>query len=187
MERTDLVNNGYLFQTKKEMQLAESEQKKIDFLESKIDYDRPEMVLRFYEKAITDKVFRGPVGIAYLKKMQNYLVERGIRTRDDIEPIPVLPYFGERVVFHNKQEKTDKKKQKTDAGELLRISIILNVALVVAVFAMYVIAFRANQPNIINYKRVLTNQYAQWEQDLTERESILKEKERALLNIKGTE
>lgn len=187
MEKAELVYNGYLFQTKKEMQFAESEQKKIDFLESKIDYDRPEMVVRFYEKAITDKVFRGPVGIAYLKKLQNYLLEQGIRTKEDIVPIPVLPYFGERVVFQNKQEKTDGKKQKTDAGELLRISVILNVALVVAVFAMYVIAFRANQPNIINYKRVLTNQYAQWEQDLTERENVLKEKERELLNIEGTE
>ena len=34
--------------------------------------------------------------------------------------------------------------------------------------------------NILNYEKVLTNRYAGWEQELTEREAAIREKERAL-------
>jgi hypothetical protein len=46
--------------------------------------------------------------------------------------------------------------------------------------AMFSIALNANQPNILNYEKVLTNNYASWEQELTEREQAVKEKERQL-------
>ena len=42
---------------------------------------------------------------------------------------------------------------------------------------------KSDNPNILNYKQVLTNQYASWEQNLTERENRIREKEQELLGI----
>ena len=45
---------------------------------------------------------------------------------------------------------------------------------------MFVITLRGSTPNVINYKIALTNQYAAWEQELTQREKAVKEKEQEL-------
>jgi hypothetical protein len=45
---------------------------------------------------------------------------------------------------------------------------------------MFVIAINSNQPNILNYQRVLQNRYAGWEQELTDREQAIRDKEREL-------
>lgn len=181
MENSEFIKEGYLFQTKTELQIAESERKKIDFLETKIDYNRPEMVLRLYEKAVNERVFKGPVGIAYLKKLQEYLLDSGIDATAQIPPIPVLPAYGERVVFQKKSDKNKKEKAQVDYASRFKMSLIINLVLVLAVIAMFFIAFKAGQPNILNYERVITNQYSKWEQDLTRREQAVKEKERQLM------
>ena len=60
------------------------------------------------------------------------------------------------------------------------ISVILNIALVVAVCAMFGIASKSDNPNIINYENAVVNKYASWEQELSEREQVIREKEREL-------
>ena len=36
---------------------------------------------------------------------------------------------------------------------------------------------KADNPNILNYKTAVLNEYAEWEQDLKEREAVIREKE----------
>ena len=45
------------------------------------------------------------------------------------------------------------------------------------------ITINGSNPNIINYERVLQNKYSQWEQELIQRESVIREKERELLYL----
>ena len=49
--------------------------------------------------------------------------------------------------------------------------------MIVLVIAMFVITLTADQPNILNYVRALLNKYATWEQELTEREAAVRERE----------
>lgn len=60
------------------------------------------------------------------------------------------------------------------------MSILLNIVLMMAVAGMFWIALGAGQPNILNYEEMLLNRYAGWEQELAEREQIIREKEREL-------
>ncbi|MGN0402770.1 MAG: hypothetical protein ACI4HQ_11020, partial [Acetatifactor sp.] len=71
-------------------------------------------------------------------------------------------------------EDTEKTKQ------YLIISLILNVLLVVAIMVMFRITLKSNNPNVLNYERVITDKYATWEEELTERERIIREKEKEL-------
>ena len=50
----------------------------------------------------------------------------------------------------------------------------------VAVIAMFVVAFTSDNPNVLNYENSILNKYSAWEQELTERENVVREKERTL-------
>ena len=43
------------------------EDMKIEYLEARIDYSRPEVILQIYENAIQERIFKTPVGLFYLK------------------------------------------------------------------------------------------------------------------------
>ena len=62
----------------------------------------------------------------------------------------------------------------------LCLSVIMNIVMIVAIIAMFVITLNSDQPNILNYERNLQNKYASWEQELTRREQTVREKEREL-------
>ena len=58
-----------------------------------------------------------------------------------------------------------------------KISLIVNIILVIMVIAMFIITLKAENPNMINYRTAILNQYSEWEQELNEREAAIKQKE----------
>ncbi len=93
------------------------------------------------------------------------------------------------------EESLEQEKQKRRAAELkqrraegklkssrgrLYFSIAGNVFLLLVVIGMIVITLLDDSPNIINYENKILNQYAEWEEELKEREQIIKEKEQQL-------
>lgn len=77
-----------------------------------------------------------------------------------------------------KQRRTE-EKLKNSRG-LLRFSIAGNFFLLLVAIGMIVITLLDDSPNIINYENKILDQYTQWEQELKEREQIIKEKEAEL-------
>lgn len=176
------VAQGFSFYTEKDAELAELERKKIDYLEEHLDYSQPEQILQLYNKAIHDRIFKSPVGILYLRKLQVFLKKQESIPLEQIAPIPLYQSFtgevrSEQNPARNRVKPSEKKEEKASS---LSISVILNILLTVAVIAMFVIAVKADQPNILNYERAITDRYASWEQELTEREQYIREKEREL-------
>ncbi len=181
-QTNEYLSEGFSFYAQRDAQVADMESKKIAYLESKMDYSQPDSILRVYEKAIQDRVFRSPVGLVYLKSLQDYLQQQELEGKK-IPPIP--PYMTyvsearEATAPARRRIQPSVKQEKKSAA--LPLSIILNILLVAAIIAMFLISFNAEQPNILNYERVLTDRYAAWEQELTQREQAVREKERALL------
>ncbi len=174
---------GFAFYSKKDAQLALAERKKIDYLESHIDYTKPETILQVYRMAIEEGIFKTPVGFGYLQKMQEYLLAQESISDEEIPPIALHLSFDSEVKNQSSKSKT---KDKEDNKSILSVSIILNVALVIAMIAMFVISLNSEQPNIWNYERLLTDRYASWEQELTQREQTVREKELEL-HIEGSQ
>ena len=172
---------GYSFFKETDAALAESERRKVEYLEAHLDYDNPESILRIYEKAVEERIFKSPVGLFFLKNMQLYLLNH-----PEIEPetIPAIPLYVSFDTELREQPNPVRKRVNPEPppknSKGLTISVILNIGLVILVFAMFVVTLSADQPNILNYERVLTNRYASWEQELTEREKNVREHEREL-------
>lgn len=177
-----LIAAGYAFLNEEDARRAANEEKRINQLEEKLDYSKPESILLIYRKAIQERVFKTPVGIQYLKKLQSYLLEREEIDQEKILPIPLYTSF-ESALRENTTPARIRVKPapaKKKQSQLLPISMVLNVALVCAVLAMFFIALNSKQPNLINYETALVNKYSQWEQELTQREQVVREKEREL-------
>lgn len=175
------VVEGYSFYTERDAALAESERKKVEYLEERLDYRKPETILRVYKKAVSERIFKSPVGLLFLKKIQEYLLSQPGINADDVDAIPLYVSFeGEFREQSNpvrNRVKPTAVKPQPKKSFALPISVIINIGLAVAVIAMFYIALKSDQPNILNYERTITDRYAFWEQELTEREQAVRSRE----------
>ena len=70
---TNRTVEGFSFYTDADATLAAQEKKKIEYLETRMNYKNPENVLSLYNKAIQERIFKTPVGMIYLKHLQVFL------------------------------------------------------------------------------------------------------------------
>ena len=198
-ENTQRVSvGGFSFENKDEAEQAKKEIEGIKYIKAKTDMSDPEVILQVYNKMIGQKLFETAVGYSYLKDLQEYLTTIPFIKNEDILPIPVTHPRLEESLKKQKREiaqkervravrarqhekklaKIDRKALETESSGKLKISLCVNIILVVCVVAMFAMA--SDSPTIMNYQSKLLNRYASWEQELTEREKAVSEKEREL-------
>ncbi len=182
MERNEgeLIVGGYRFGTVADAETARMEEKKIASLDGHLDYHKPQNVLLVYNKAIDNRAFLTPVGMAYLHKMQVQLAKCGV-PQEKIRPIPL---YG---TFSNKTENNSSIRKSMAArgvgaefkGRFIT-SLCINLLLAATLAALIFLSFRSDVPTIVNYRTAVVNEYSQWEEELTEREKAVREAEKAL-------
>lgn len=178
--KKEYIVDGFSFLSEEDAAAAREELKKARYLKRHLEYQSADMILQLYRKALADRTFQTPVGLAFVNELRELLIEAGIE-EFEIEPIPV--YYD---VVQNKmrsgyepvEEKPEEEKKK-GIGKF-GISVVLNVVLGLLVAGMFYVAMTGNNPNILNYKNSIENKYAAWEQELSEREQAVREKEQEL-------
>jgi len=185
-DKADWVVDGFQFGTQQDAELAQNEQFRIERLEEKLDYQNYEMVSAVYKKALHNRVFKTPVGYDFLKRLQRILQDNPLPD-EEIDNIPVYGVYSmresanqtvERIQASRKPVKKEKPKQEFFSR---KTSILINIGLLALVIVMFAIAATGSEPTVLNYERVLQNRYAEWEQQLSDREQVIREKERELL------
>lgn len=178
--KSELQVDGFLFSNAEDAQLALKEKKQVEYLKNHMDLSAPQNMLMIYEKANKERLFCTPIGISYLQEMRNKLLKAGV-SEEELSCIHLYANFEPRLRAKTEparqrivQSKKEKLKRK------FHLSVFVNLLLLAAVIAMFVITLNSSQPNILNYERALQDRYAAWEQELTERENVIREKERKL-------
>jgi len=191
-ENTQRVSvGGFSFENKDEAEQAKKEIEGIRYIKTKTNMNDPEVILQVYNKMIGQKLFETAVGYSYLKDLQEYLTTIPFIKNEDILPIPVTHPRLEiaqkervRAVRARQREKNlakiDRKALETESSGKLKISLCVNAILVVCVVAMFAMTLTSDSPTIVDYQSKLLNRYASWEQELTEREKAVSEKEQEL-------
>lgn len=179
-EKPALEAEGFSFYTEKDAELAKQESMKIRYLKAHMDYQKPASVLNLYEKAIAERIFKTPVGLVFLKEVQNYLMKQPKLDGMEISPIPLFVTYDGEIRSHTSPARQRIQPAPKKESHALPISIIINIGLAIAVIAMFVVTLNADQPNILNYERAILDKYSGWEQQLTEREQAIREAEREL-------
>ena len=178
----DFCVDGYRFGTIEDAKEAQVEKIKADYFNSRLQGKNVESMLVVYDKMLDEKIFETPIGWEYLKRMQREL-RRGGLTEEQIRPIPMYVTFSHKEDASSQamiRERIRPSKKKSEDKKKMQFSMMVNILLLILVAAMFYITLNSKNPNIINYKRAIENEYASWEQDLTERESVIREKEKTL-------
>lgn len=205
-KKQGILVDGFLFQEQALAEKAERELDGIKYIRNNTDMKKPQTVLQLYDRILEQELFETPVGIGYLRELQDYLYTIPSISRKDIRPIPVesmirkefAPVKGakeggpgsgsskgpgggsSRAAGRKGGSGSIEEKGRTGMSGGMRLSLVGNVVLLLAVIAMFVIANTGNHPNVLNYKEKLLNQYSSWEQDLKEREREVRVKEQEL-------
>ena len=125
------ITGGFLFLTEKEAKLAEVERKKVAYLESRIDYSKPEDILYIYDKTIKENVFSTPVGMIYLKQLQEFLLNQDGIDPASVAAIPLRNTYQEYGKAQSAKERMQSKHEEEMGAKKsqLMISVVLNILL----------------------------------------------------------
>lgn len=172
MNRENQVRD-FLFNNTQDVLMAQEELEKIEKLEPKIGQADIELLYKLYNKSIEKRSFQTPVGLEFMLKVKKIL-DNHPNTPGEVVPIPLYTTFD--LTTRREQEAIQKRQQfmvkkKKDDAKKLNISIWINVILAIMVIAMFFIASTGSNPNILNYENAIINKYAEWEEELREREN----------------
>lgn len=176
--KDDLVVGGYQFATIADAETARQDLKRVKSLEDNLDFRKPQNVLAIYNKALEQRIFMTPIGMAYLLKVQGQLRRCNV-PEDKIRPIRLYSTFTNKTEANRSIRRSiQTRKPKVEYKGRFFTSLGLNLVLIVAIITMFVISFESNSPTIANYRTAIENEYADWEQQLQEREQAVREAER---------
>ena len=166
----------YLFKNSDDASLAEKEAEKVMRLEEKMGDADTELLYRLYNKSIEKHAFKTPIGYDFMRKLKSIL-EADENTPGEVLPIVLEQSFsGVEKVEPDVREKTnDTTNTKIGQNPLFLWSLVTNIVLIILVILMFWIVSTGDSPNVINYENAVINKYAEWEQELSERERLLKE------------
>lgn len=179
--------NGFAFADVAEAKQAQKEADGVRYMQEKMDMEQPQMVLQIYNKMIRQRLFETAVGFSYLKELQEYLQTTPFVNNEDILPIPVLhpvleEGYKQRYATEKKQTKQPAKVVNADYRRRYQVSAFFCTILAICVVVMFAITATAGNATILNYETQLINRYSEWEQELSEREAVLNEREQ---NVQG--
>ena len=183
------IVDGYYFANEADMDLAQQEVARIKQIAAKMNMTNAQGVLAAYDKLISSGVFVTPIGLEYLRTLQNYLYKNPEISDELVRDIPIAISYSDAL--SDRQALREAEMERKAATRTLRktfrreytISLWGNIILIIMVVAMFFIALRSDTPNMLNYRTAIENEYAEWGQEISDREEIVRAKERELSDM----
>ncbi len=178
MDKESLVVEGFVFPSYKEAQIAQKEQANIEAIRKRMQGSDGKAQYELYNKLMERSMFHTMVGYSFLYEMRHRLMEvYGYREQE--LPNIELP----KRMEYDKVAQLNQSKMETKLQDLMVIKTRMSITIVVlllVIVGMFIIA--AVNPNVgyINAEHKLLNKYSAWQEDLEEREAVVKEKEEQL-------
>lgn len=169
MEENKRELDGYAFVSKRDFVKAEKEKGIVEQMKSGLDWRNPSVAYKLYNKILDKNSFNTIIGIDFLRELRDTIVKSGINTEEGLRPIPV-----------KKQEvKVDEYQERYEGMKVAnRIKKIVIAFLVLTIAGMLGVSYFAPYSIFSNYEEKIKDQYSAWEEELSEREAALKEKEK---------
>lgn len=171
--------NGFIFGSTADAEMAKEELNAARYIEKKIENKSPETVFAIYKAAIEKKMFRTPVGYAYLHELQKRMMASGI-SKEEITGIPLYQIFNNKKDDDKAPRVIKVKKNREPWEKKNAILTLVNFILIVLVIIMFAISMSGSRPTVLNYRHTIENEYSAWKQELDERERAINAREREL-------
>lgn len=178
MEQEKLIVEGFEFSSVSEAQIALKEKENIEIIRERTPLEDGEVCLDLYSKLIERDMFKTIVGYSFLYELRQYLIIK-FGYEEESLPTIVLP---KRMEY----EKVNETHQSAMESKLERMGIVTRrlkiviAALSFMIVAMFVIAAINPNTGYVNTEKKVLDRYAAWQEDLEQREQVIKEKEAEL-------
>ncbi len=180
--KSEFTVSGFLFGSKEDVELAQQELSTVKYIEGRIQNRNADTILSVYQGAIDRKMFRTPIGYAFMHDLQKRMISAGM-SKDSIPGIPLYQVYNNNLEEELKPRRNISvpvHKKKSAVIRMNRTLIMVNAILILLLIALFVISIKGSTPTVLNYKYAIENEYASWEQELRDREAAIREKEREL-------
>ena len=127
--KRELTVNGFQFGSKEDVELAEQELSTVKYIEGRIQNRGSDTIMSVYKGAIERKMFRTPVGYAYMHDLQKKMAAMGVR-REDIPGVPLYQIYNNNLSEEVTQRRTitiPKRKKKSAIIRMNRTLIMVNI------------------------------------------------------------
>lgn len=181
---------GFAFTDEQEAKKAQKESEGIRYIKEQMDKQKPAQVLELYQKILSEELFETPVGIRFLKELQEYLMAVPGMNKEELPPIVIKSRGKEEAPGEEKPKPKEREPRPREQVRLVEKHInykkryhffcFAACVLFAAVVALFGIELTSNNPNILNYENQLIDRYSDWEQQLEEKEQELKQLEQQL-------
>lgn len=182
MQVKEKVIEGFFYTDEDLYQEAKKEAEGVRYMKARVDLQYPEQVLQIYRRMVEQRMFQTQVGYAYLQELQDYLRTMPQIPNEEILPIPVTEAV--RVVDASGTVNA-LREEKAQLKQSLHRSRLVNAVAAAMLVVMFAIAWSSSSPTVLNYENRLIDKYSTWQQELERRESIVREKERAIYGDDG--
>ena len=173
----ELVVDGFIFENIEDANVAKMELDKISKLKEKLTGADVALLYKVYNRSIENGTFKTPVGFAYMNELR-LRIEREGSFKEELLPVPVGIRNNSRNA--DSKELINAKERTEKIQNILKWSVFINIVFFIVVIMLFIISSTSDRPNIINYRTAVIDEYSQWEQELTQREEAVSQKEREL-------
>lgn len=184
MNQKEFVVNGFEFINEKEYNKAKLEAEKIEYVKANTDIKDVKKALKLYHKMLEKKAFHTVVGAAFLHELRDQIIQSGIASNEFLATIPAEDFMENKISVGLQEMQTDNlnkyKNIAIKAKHRVRRYQVITVGFLAIVIIMFVMAITSDKTAFTDYKEQVLNEYASWEEELTNREKALEERESKL-------
>ncbi|MCR5144287.1 MAG: hypothetical protein K6B67_03130 [Lachnospiraceae bacterium] len=169
------------FGTLNEANEAQKEYEAIEHITKQVDFSDLEVVENLYLQLLEQDMFHTEIGNIFMKKLEAQIDKLKEKNRENK---PVEDSYKAKSTVRDERTIKKLERQVKKYKTLTNVFRVACIAMLVIIVGMFYVASTINSPNILNYKEKITNEYASWAQELTEKEKSLIEREQ---NVKAKE
>lgn len=155
--------------------LEEREQQAVDYIKANANLSDLAVVEKIYQQLSKQGTFQTAIGLGFLQELETLLLPEKEKIQEQTSSKPTAKmYTKEEVVAELKKAKAKQQKK-------VQILTVSTVILAIMVVVMLGISMTSKLPTVLNYKDMVTDEYASWETELRNREEEVRRREQELL------
>jgi hypothetical protein len=176
MKENEYKVAGYSFSDIRDYKEAKREEESIEYIKANTDLNDLNKAIKLYHRLVERKTLKTVVGFAFLKELQERILQEGIIAKENMPCIqieknqkPIRAYSGE--IDHEQEQRH--LAIIADYKVKLRNSRIICGFLAAIIVAMLLIAIFSDRSMFSNYENKILDKYSAWEEELNAREKAL--------------
>lgn len=157
--------------------MEQKEQQAVNYIRAHADLGDVAVVTKLYEQLVSSNTFQTRIGRSFLAELEGIIggEEHPMPESDARVMEPTIKMYTKTEVL------AELKKVKAIQERKVQLLTVSTVILSVMVVIMLAISLTSKLPTIVNYKDMVTDEYAGWEQELRSREDEVRRREQELL------